>query len=276
MTPRLARSLQRIPVHLTLILLSFIAMVPIYFMFITAFKSKAEYFENQFGLPRVLSVEHFIRLAEGGLVRQLGNTILLTAVSCTMGIALAALAAFAFARLRFRGQTSLFNATIALLAMPTVVVIVPLYATMARLDLVNTYFGASLVYAGFMLPFSIFVLTSFFKTLPVEVMDAARIDGCSDLATLLYVVLPMSRPALITLFIVNALGVWNDLLVALLMLQNNDMRTVVVELAMMKSRYSTQIPLMLTGSIFVGLPVMIAFIFGQKYFVRGLASGAVK
>jgi ABC-type glycerol-3-phosphate transport system permease component len=276
MTPRLARTLQRVPVHLALIFLSAIAMVPIYYMFATAFKSKAEFFENPFGLPRSLSVEHFIRLAEGGLVRQLGNTVLLTALSCTLGIAIASLAAFAFARLRFRGQNALFNAIIALLALPTVVVIVPLYATMARLDLVNTYFGASLVYAGFMLPFSVFVLTSFFKTIPAEVMDAARMDGCSDLATLLYVVLPMSRPALITLFIVNSLGVWNDLLVALLMLQDNDMRTVVVELAMMKGRYSAQIPLMVSGSIFVGLPVMVAFILGQKYFVRGLASGAVK
>jgi raffinose/stachyose/melibiose transport system permease protein len=86
----------------------------------------------------------------------------------------------------------------------------------------------------------------------------------------------MSKPALLTLFIVNSLGVWNDLLVALLMLQKNEMRTVVVELALLQSKYSTNIPLTLAGSLFVGLPVVIAFILGQRYFVQGLASGAIK
>ena len=270
------KALNQFPIHLVLIILSLISMVPLYFMLITAFKSKADFLESPFGFPRRLSLEHLTWLFEHGLARQLGNTILLTVLACLIGISLGALAAFSFARMRFPGQNILFNGTIALMALPGIIVIIPLYATMAKLGLLNSYFGASLVYAGFMLPFSIFVLTSFFRTIPNEILDAARIDGCGDFGMLLRIILPMSKPALLTLFIVNSLGVWNDLLVALLMLQRNEMRTVVVELALLQSKYSSNIPLTLAGSLFVGLPVVIAFIFGQRYFVQGLASGAIK
>jgi ABC-type glycerol-3-phosphate transport system permease component len=133
------KSLNQLPIHLVLILLALISTTPLYFMLITAFKSKADFLENRFGLPRRLSLEHLSWLLEHGLVRQLGNTILLTFLACLIGITLGTLAAFAFARMRFPGQTMLFNGTIALLALPGIIVIIPLYATMAKLGLLNSY-----------------------------------------------------------------------------------------------------------------------------------------
>lgn len=273
---KVVRVLNRVGVHLVLIFLCVIAVYPVYYMLITALKTRAEYFTNPFGLPHQISFEQMLDLLERGLFRQIGNTALITVLSCILGIALAVLAAYAFAKMRFRGQAPLFNVIVALLAMPGIVVIVPLYATMAALRLLNTYIGISLVYAGFMFPFSVFVLTSFFRTVPKEIMDAAEIDGCGEFMTLLRIVVPMSSASLVTLFVINALGVWNEFLVALLFLQRNELRTIVVAVAMMRDRYSANVPGMLSASLFVGLPVMIAYVLGQKYFVKGFASGAIK
>jgi ABC-type glycerol-3-phosphate transport system permease component len=270
------RTLKQFPIHVVMVALSLIALYPVYYMTVTAMKSREEYFKNPYGLPWAISFANLGDLISHGLMRQVGNTALITLISCVIGITISILAAYPFARMKFRGQTVLFNVIIALLAMPGVVVVVPLYGIMASLHLLNTYLGISLVYAGFMFPLSVFVLTSFFKTVPGEIIDAACIDGCGDFQTLLRIVLPMSRPSLVTLSIVNALGVWNEFLVALLFMQKNELRTVVVAIAMMQDKYQVNIPSMGAASLFVGLPVMIAYIFGQKYFVKGLATGAVK
>lgn len=273
---RFLKPLKQIPIQLVLILLSIVAMIPLYFMIATAMKSKQEFYVNRFGLPQKISFENIVWLVEHGIIRQVGNTVLLVMMSCTLGIAIAMFAAYAFSRCEFPGRDFLFNIIIALMALPTVVVIVPLFVTIARLGLTNSYFGASFVFVGFMLPFSIFVLTSFFKTIPEEILDACKIDGCGDLMSLIKIIIPMSRPPIVTLVIINSLGVWNSLLVPLLILQSNEMRTVVVELAQLKSKYYGNTSLIVAGSLFVGVPVIIAFVFGQRYFIRGFASGAIK
>jgi raffinose/stachyose/melibiose transport system permease protein len=269
--------LRKVPLHIVLILFSLSALVPIYFMGVSAFKSETEYYDNNYGIPIEPTLENFkILIIDREIYRPMINTLILTFSSTIIAILISIFASYAYAKMKFRGRDALFNITIAFTAMPAIVVIIPLYSLLSKIGLINSYLGASLVYAGFMLPISIFILTSFFITIENEILEAARIDGCSSFMILLKIIVPLSRPSIISLFIVNGLWVWNELLIALLLLQDNAKRTIVVELAMFIGKYSIYPTFIMTGAFFVGLPMIILYLFGQKYFVKGLTSGAIK
>jgi len=272
-----AKFLKKAPVYILIILCALSALFPLYYMFVTAFKSQTEFYDNPFGIPLKPTLENIINvMVEKQFYKYLLNTILLTVVSTLIAIIVSVFASFAYAKKRFKGRDTCFNLTIGLTSVPAIVVLVPLYAVLAKLGMLNTYFGTSLVYAGFMLPFCVFVLTSFFKTIDNEIIDAAKVDGCSEISLIARIFIPLSKPALITLFIIDGLWVWNELLIALLLLQDNDKRTLVVQLGLFQGRYVYSPTLIMAGSLFVGLPMIIIYLIGQKYFVKGLTSGAIK
>jgi ABC-type glycerol-3-phosphate transport system permease component len=147
---------------------------------------------------------------------------------------------------------------------------------MVQWNMVNTYQGVILIYTGLMLPFSIYLMTSFFRTIPKEIVDAATIDGASNFGVFLRIFMPLSAPAVMTLIVVNALWVWNELLIALVFLQKDDLKTLMVGIAALRSRNYVDIPATMAGLLIATIPIVILYMFGQKYFIRGLVSGAVK
>ena len=191
-----------------------------------------------------------------------------TVVSC--------LGAYAIARMRFPGRILLFSASTALMAVPPVVMIVPLFVLYTQLGLISTYQGAILIYAGLITPFSVYLLTSFFRTLPKELFDAARIDGAGDFRILWQIVVPLSAAPLVTLVVVNALYVWNDLLIAIIFLQDDAKRTLMAGISVFQGRYNDQIPLTMAGMAFASAPMIILYVAFQKYYVQGLLAGSVK
>ena len=186
------------------------------------------------------------------------------------------LGAYAIARMQFRGRGLLFSASTSLMAIPPVVMIVPLFVLYTQLSLISTYQGAIIIYAGLITPFSVYLLTSFFRTLPRELFEAARIDGASDLLILLKIVIPLSLPALLTLVVVNALYVWNDLLIAIIFLQDDAKRTLMAGISVFQGRYNDQIPLTMAGMVFASAPMIILYITFQKHYIQGLMAGSVK
>ncbi len=162
------------------------------------------------------------------------------------------------------------------MAVPPVVMIVPLFVLYTQLDLISTYQGAIIIYAGLITPFSVYLLTTFFRTLPKELFESARIDGAGDFLILWQIVLPLSLPALLTLVVVNALYVWNDLLIAIIFLQDDSKRTLMAGISVFQGRYNNQIPLTMAGMVIASAPMIILYIAFQKYFIRGLMAGAVK
>jgi ABC-type glycerol-3-phosphate transport system permease component len=154
--------------------------------------------------------------------------------------------------------------------------VVPLFVSMVRWKLVNTYQGVILIYVGLLLPFSIYLMTNFFLTVPKEIVEAARIDGCSNWGVFWQIMLPLSAPAIITLVVVNALWVWNELLIALVFLQKDELKTLMVGIAALRSRNYVDIPATMAGLLIATIPIVVLYLFGQKYFIRGLVSGAVK
>jgi ABC-type glycerol-3-phosphate transport system permease component len=215
-------------------------------------------------------------LAGNEFYRRFANSTILTVGSVAVSLVIACLAAYAFARMKFPGKRLLFNLILSLMVIPPVVMVVPLFVSMVRWQLINTYQGTILIYTGLLLPFSIYLMTNFFQTIPREIIEAARMDGCSTLEVFWRIMMPLAAPAVITLVVVNALWVWNELLIALVFLQKDDMKTLMVGISALRSRNYVNIPATMAGLTIATIPIVILYLIGQRYFIRGLTSGAVK
>ncbi len=260
-----------------LIAMSLLAIYPLYYMVITAFKSREEYLQSQF-LPPLRPTLESIReaLSNGDLLLWTFNSVVVTVVSVLIATAVSVLAAYALARMEFYGRDAFLNGTVSLMVVPPVVLVVPLFLLMIQANLINTLPSVILVYVGLTIPISIYLLTNFFRALPYEIEEAARIDGCTSFGILWRVVLPLSVPALLTCVIVNALFVWNELLVALVFLQSNESRTLVAGLTLFKGQFSINEPLVMSGALIATVPMLLLYLFGQRFFIRGLVAGSGK
>jgi len=263
--------------HGILVLATFLALVPSIFMILTSLKSQDEYTFNKVGLPQALVLDHFKSiLFDSPLFAWMGNSAILAAGAVLLSTAVSCLGAYAIAMMRFKGRSLLFSVSTALMAVPPVVMIVPLFVLYTQLDLISTFRGTIVIYAGLITPFSVYLLTTFFRTLPKEIFESARIDGAGELFILWKIVLPLSLPALLTLVVVNALYVWNDLIIAIIFLQDDAKRTLMAGISVFQGRYEAQIPLTMAGMVIASAPMVILYIAFQKYFIRGLMAGAIK
>ena len=253
------------------------AIYPVYYLLTTSLKSRETWTRDQFGLPLPPTLDNYGAVFQDGRIPMwFLNSVIVTGASVILATVVSALAAFAIARLRFRGQTFLLRLNVALMVIPPAVLIIPLFLGFQPLGLSNTYQGVVIIYAGMLVPFSVFMLASFFRTLPRELFEAARIDGASTVRILRSIVIPLSGPGFMTLIVVNALWVWNELLIALVFLQNDQKRTLMAGLTLFKGHYSINEPLVMAGTFVAVLPMLLLFLFGQRFFVRGLVAGAVK
>jgi len=253
------------------------AIYPVYYMLETSLKTREAWTADQFGLPLPPTLDNYATLlADGRIPVWFMNSVIVTTASVLVSTVVATLAAFAIARLTFRGRTFLLRLLVALMVVPPAVLVLPLFLGLQPLGLTNTYQGVVLIYSGMLVPFSVYMLSSFFRTLPVELFEAARIDGASTMRILRSIVVPLSGPGFITLIVVNAMWVWNELLIALVFLQDDQKRTLMAGLTTMRGRYAINEPLVMAGMFLGVLPILLLFLFGQRFFVRGLVAGAVK
>jgi raffinose/stachyose/melibiose transport system permease protein len=263
--------------HAVLIAFCALALFPLYFMIVSALKTNGDFAGNQLGLPHKAVLSTFrSALAGGDMWRWLLNSLLITTVSVVISTALAAAAAYPLSLMRWRPGRWLLTVMIALMVIPPIVLIIPLFQMMADTHQLNTYRGVIAIYTGVMLPFSTFLLVSFFSTIPKSLLEAARIDGSSSLRTFLRIVLPLSIPALVTVVVVQALWVWNEVLLAVVFLQKDSLRTLMVGLTLFKSRYQVDVPVVMAGMIVATIPMFLLYLVGQRFFIRGLTAGGVK
>lgn len=270
-------SVSSLPKQMILIVMVITVVIPMYFICITAFKSPDEYMFNKWGLPRQPTLMNFVRLVEGERIfRWLLNSMIVSIGSVIFSVLVASLMAYGFARYRLPFKPALFIGITSLLMLSPVVLVIPLFRTMINLGIHNTYSAAIIIYVGIMLPISTYLLTNFFKGIPLEIVEAAIMDGCSSFQIYLKIMVPLAMPAVITAGLTNWLFVWNDILIGLIFLQNDKMRTLMSGLSLFKGKYTTNIPLTMAGVAVAVIPTLIIYIFGQRYFVRGLTEGAIK
>jgi ABC-type glycerol-3-phosphate transport system permease component len=271
------RLLLSIPNQIVLIFFSIIAVYPVYYMVVTAFKTRQNWLHDQFGLPNPITWQNFAdAFSRGNIPLWFGNSIIVTFFSLIASTVVSALAAYAIARFRFAGRALYFNSMIALMVIPPAVLILPLFVLMVNIGLINTLTSVIIIYSGLLIPFSIYLLVSFFRSLPTELFDAAAIDGCTNLQTFFRITLPLSTPALVTLVVVNALFVWNELLIALVFLQSETAKTLMPGLTTFKGHFTLNEPLIMAGTLIATIPMILLYLFGQRLFVEGLVAGAVK
>ena len=210
-----------------LVCAAILAIYPVWFMISTAFKSNDQYLENTYGFPWPLDFANFSDALRGGeFFRWLANSAIFSFGSVILATLFGALAAFAIARMRFRGRDAFLSINVALLIVPPVVMLAsPVHALHAVL-VVSTM--AIILDAGLTLPFSVYLLSNFFRAIPRELFESAAMDGASHFKIFSRILMPLSAPALVTLVVVNALWVWNELLIALVFLPDEDKRTLMV------------------------------------------------
>jgi ABC-type glycerol-3-phosphate transport system permease component len=269
--------LQALIKHGFLIVLSILMLYPLYYMAITSLKTRLEWLGNQFGLPSAINLSNYVDVfVDGKLPLWFRNSITVTVGGVLLATIVSTLAAYAIARFPFRGRIPFLNTMIALMVVPPSVLIVPLFILMVRIRLINTLPGLILIYVGLLVPFSIYLLVSFFRGLPRELFDAAAMDGCSNFGVLWRIVVPLSGPAFVTLIIVNALYVWNELLLALVFLQGEELKTLMPGLLMFKGHFFNNEAMVMTAAFLACLPMILLYLFGQRWFVEGLVAGSVK
>jgi ABC-type glycerol-3-phosphate transport system permease component len=259
------------------VILTIISLYPVLFMLLTAIKSKEEYVFNKFGIPKSVAWNNFYEVFVGkNFERWFVNSVILAVGSVVLSLILAVLASYALSRYQFKIRDTILNFILSLMVIPPVIMVVPLFVFMAKVNLINSIPGVILIYAGLTLPFSIYLLTTFFRSIPQAIVDSSYIDGCSSFRTLTSIIMPLSMPPIITLIVVNSLWVWNELMIALIFLQKDELKTLMVGITVFKSRYNINIPLTMMGLVVITIPMVALYLFGQRYFVQGLVSGSMK
>jgi raffinose/stachyose/melibiose transport system permease protein len=272
-----ARLLGRIVIYVVLGALALVFLYPVVLMVLTAFKPTPEIFRNPFGLPASWSLETFAsvwRRANFGLF--LRNSLLITGGSALLLLATAAPAAYALARYSFRLRGPLFLFFLAGIMIPIRLGILPLYLLIRDLGLIDTPIALILVYTASGMPMSIFLLSVFFRNLPRELEDAARIDGCSEGQIFRRIMLPLVRPGLATVVIVNVVPWWNDFFFPLLFLQTDTWKTIPLGMQIFFGQHLINWSLVFSGMVLASLPLLIIYLLMSRQFIAGLTAGAVK
>lgn len=259
-----------------LAILAIAVVLPVLYTVATAFgpASGAEYGPQANDLFWALRAAWELGLMPGSLINSIATSlgaVILLWVVCS-------LAAYAFAFMRFRGRELLFLAILATLLVPVQVIMFPLFIQVRTLGLVNTHFGLILAFVVFGIPLTTFQFAAYFRTLPRETIDAAKVDGASTLQTLFRVVLPMSRPILAVTGIINFVWTYNDILLPFLVIQDSEKKPLVAQLAIItQSQYfSSSLPALAAAALLGFAPTVVVYLVGQRQIVRGMASGAVK
>lgn len=256
-------------------LLALSCVYPLVFALNNALKSNKGYILDRFGPVTEPTLDNFVQAwTRAHLAEYFVNSVVVTVGAVVALLMVSSLAGFALASLRFPFRKLVFVVILASLMIPVQVVLVPFYQTMIALGLLNTRIGLIVAYTAFFLPFSVYLMTAFYAGLPRELVEAARTDGASLLQVWWHVMLPLGKPALITLGILNTLYCWNDILISLLVMQED--RTLMVGIAALRGEYTTNVPLLTAGIVFAAAPIVILYIVFQRRIVNGIAVGAVK
>jgi len=262
---------------LGLAVLSLTVLFPFYLVLVTALKSDNRVSENPLGLPDVWHWGVFRQAwDQGHFGSYFMNSVYVVVPVVLAVLAGSLMAAYAFATMRFRGRGILFAILVAGLTIPLEIIVTPLFYEMLHLGLLDTLWALILPQIAINLPFGVLLLRAFIGDLPRDLMDAGRMDGCGQFRLLTRVVLPLCRPALLSLLVFTFMWTWNQFLLPLIMVQSDSVRTLPIGLSYFQGRYVSELPLMMAGVTITFLPIMVVYLFFQRQIIRGITTGAGK
>ncbi|MFO7446799.1 MAG: carbohydrate ABC transporter permease [Ignavibacteriaceae bacterium] len=262
--------------HIGIYILAIVTLIPFIWMILTSFKDLGEIFvyPPQW-FPNEFKFKNYVDAFEAAPFGRYYLNSMFVAIVVTIGqLITCSLAAFAFARLNFRGKNVLFFIFLGTMMIPYNVTMIPSFMVLYWLGWIDSF--KALIVPGLASAFGVFLLRQFFQTIPKELEEAAYIDGATRFQVLRKIIIPLAKPALATLAIFTFMGVFNDFIWALIVINSEDLRTVQLGLAIFRDRYLTQWDLLMAGSVTAVLPILIVFFFAQSYFIKGITLSGLK
>jgi len=250
---------------------------PLFNMVTSSLKTTREIFQNPFGFPKDLQLNNYKAVwIDRGFGRYFLNSFIVTAVAMIFVIIFGSMASFGVSRYKYRLRTWIYMLFLSGIMLPLKAAIIPLFILIKRLNLMDTHLSIILIFIAMGLPSTVFILSGFMKTIPMELEYAARIDGCNDWMIYRRIVMPITQSAIALVTIYNAVPIWNDFFFPLVFIQTNKLKTVPLGLTGFFGQYSTNWSLLFTGLSIAILPMLFLYIFMSKYFIRGMTAGAIK
>lgn len=268
----LAQHVRRGLIFAVLCVVVIVMLYPFWFMAQTSFRSYAQWLADS-----GYSLDSWRQLFDAlPVLQELLNSTIVTGAAVVIILAVSTTGGFAFAKLRYPGASVVFLAILAGMMIPVQSIIIPEFVNISQLGLINQYPGAILVYAGLGAPLGTYLMTTYFRGVPTELLEASRIDGASYWQIFRMVMLPLAVPAMVTVGVLEFIQVWDDLLIGLLFLQTPEVRTITVGLATLQSSHIIPVPMLMAGSLISALPAVIVYLLFQRQLIAGLTLGMGK
>jgi ABC-type glycerol-3-phosphate transport system permease component len=268
---------KKLPVFVILLLVAFTTIWPMLFVFMTSVRPKVDYLKNPYGLPSDWTFNNFVVLVENyEVLRAAGNSLFVISGSLGVVLVFSTLAAYAIVKLDVPFKSFFMGSFVSVMLVPGQVLIIPIYLMLSSLRLVDNHFGVMLVYVASNLPFATFFMITTMRSVPDQLIESARLDGAGVFRILWSVVVPVMRTSILTLAVLTFLGMWNELIYALILLPSEQLNMLTPKIASIGNRFNSNPPVLMAGLVITSLPPVLILAFLSKYLVDGLSSGMGK
>ncbi|PKO09528.1 MAG: carbohydrate ABC transporter permease [Chloroflexi bacterium HGW-Chloroflexi-2] len=270
--------LKKFFVYFVLIVVALLVVIPLIWMLSTSFKLKSQLFTKEiYWIPKVVTLENYTKILDNpstpiGLWFR--NSLFVAVITTAAKLVIDSLAGYAYARMKFPGRNKIFNLLLVTLFLPGVMFLVPNFVTVSKLGMLNNFNGV--IFPALASVFGVFFMRQFFNSIPKELEEAAEMDGANRLQIFIKIALPLAKPALATLAVIEFLASWNDFLWALLVLKDRTVQTLQPGLRTLQGAYTSEYGLMMAGAVIVAVPVLLLYIFLQRFIVQSVATTGLK
>ncbi|MFJ7726783.1 carbohydrate ABC transporter permease [Neobacillus sp. NPDC097160] len=249
---------------------------PLLWMVISSFKETTAIFGDSWGLPKEWLFQNYKNAWNQGISKYFFNSIFVTCLTCLLTVLFSAFTAYSLSRFEFKGKTFFFLLFAAGLMFSPQVSLIPLYQLIQDIGIYNTYWALILPYVAYQIPLSVLLFRAHFMSIDKELEESAYLDGCTSMGVLFRVIIPLSMPIILTATVLTSFFAWNEFMFSLVFIDDDALKTIPTGLLAFRGAVSTNWGVMLAGLTLSALPIILLFIFTQKYFIRGLADGGVK
>ncbi|MED3851609.1 carbohydrate ABC transporter permease [Priestia megaterium] len=263
-------------VYVGLIIYFIVIAYPLLWMIISSFKSTDEIFTHSWSMPNTWLIENYVTAWKSGISSYFLNSVIVTGASCFLTVLVSALGAYGLSRFEFQGKAFVLIICLGGLMLSPQVSLIPLYSIIQKLGIYNTHLALILPYVAYRIPLTILLIRAYFLSIPKELEEAARLDGCTSFGILFRIFIPMSTPILLTTTILTAYYTWNEFMFAIIFIDDDSLRTIPAGLMQFRDALQTDWGVLLAGLTISAAPIVMLFLFMQKYFIRGIANGSVK
>ncbi len=272
-TERVTRWVIAVP----MMVLAIATIYPMLYALNVSLKTRRDYVLDRLGITQTFNVQNFIDAwTQADMGRYFLNTIVITVVSVALLLVLSSMCGYALSHLTFRGSKIAFLVILSMMMIPFQVIMVPTIKVLSDIGLINTFPGLIAVYVAQFLPFTVYFMTAYYSGVPKELTEAGRVDGNGLFGVWWRIMVPVGRPALISMGILNALFVWNDILIALLIMQSPSNRTVMIGVSALRGQYPDNVPTYVAGVMLTVLPIVLVYLIFQRQITAGVTAGSTK